>query len=133
MILYACILSPLLGQIAFWACPQDGLQQGHEGTLQCIPHEARCSQVLAVAGETVNKAADAAVTPQVPKNFVKPKQITSYGQYLKYAGQAAGILPIQPEADSPSAAPGPSAGTVTTNPFAKIPTCTVRLPLHPLM
>lgn len=86
----------------------------HQGILQCIPHEARCLQVLAVAGDTVNKAAESATTPQVPKNFVKPKQITSYGQYLKYAGQAAGILPIQPEADSPSGAPGPAAGTATT-------------------
>ncbi len=52
---------------------------------------------------------------QVPKNFQRPKQIRSYGQYLKAAGEASGILPIQPEADSPSAAPGPSAGAVQTH------------------
>ena len=53
----------------------------------------------------------------VPKNFQKPKNIQSYAQYLKYAGQATGILPIQPEADSPSAAPGPSAGAPQTPAF----------------
>ena len=50
----------------------------------------------------------------VPKNFQRPKNIHSYAQYLKYAGQATGILPIQPEADSPTSAPGPSAGTPQT-------------------
>ncbi len=51
---------------------------------------------------------------QVPKNFQRPKGIHSYAQYLKYAGQASGILPVQPEADSPSSAPGPSAGMFQT-------------------
>lgn len=70
------------------------------------------AQILQVAGETANKAADAAAKPTVPKNFKMPKQINSYADYLKYAGQANGIIPVTPEAESdaamsPNAAPGP--------------------------
>jgi hypothetical protein len=46
---------------------------------------------------------------QVPKDFKRPKTITSYSQYLKYAGQASGILPITPEAEAPMAAEMPLA------------------------
>ena len=67
-----------------------------------------------MAGETANKAADAATKPTVPKNFKMPKQINSYADYLKYAGQANGIIPVTPEAEaeamSPDAAPGPMSG-----------------------
>ena len=85
-------------------------------------------QVLAVAGETLNKAGEAAAMSQthVPKNFQRPKNIRSYAQYLKYAGQASGILPVEPEADSPSVAPGPSAGTAQTpeTPTSVLTCCT---------
>ena len=72
-------------------------------------------QILQVAGQTANKAVDAASAasqPRVPKDFKMPKQINSYADYLKYAGQANGIIPVTPEADSdaamsPDAAPGP--------------------------
>lgn len=79
-------------------------------------HQHVASQVLAVAGDTLNKAGEAVMQPQVqvPKNYQAPKNIRSYAQYLKAAGQATGILPIQPEADSPSVAPGPSSGTAQT-------------------
>jgi hypothetical protein len=42
----------------------------------------------------------------VPKNFKMPKTINSYGEYLKYAGEASGVLPITPEAEAPTAAEG---------------------------
>ena len=71
-----------------------------------------------MAGETANKAADAAAKPTVPKNFKMPKQINSYADYLKYAGQANGIIPVTPEAESdaamsPNAAPGPMSEGAT--------------------
>ena len=42
----------------------------------------------------------------MPKNFKMPKTINSYGEYLKYAGEASGVLPITPEAEAPTAAEG---------------------------
>lgn len=74
-------------------------------------------QILSVAGESANKAFESGLTPQVPANFKKPSKINSYSDYLKYAGQAAGILPVMPEADSPAMAPGPGpAGASCINP-----------------
>lgn len=75
----------------------------------CISAHAQLSQILNVAGEATNKVLEAGLTPQVPKNFKMPKTITSYSQYLRYAGMASGILPVTPEADAPTAAEVPLA------------------------
>ena len=71
------------------------------------PHQAlgprRCLAALVVAALP---ASNAQMPHQLPKGFKNPNSINNYGEYLKYAGQALGYLPIEPEADAPAPGPG---------------------------
>ncbi|BDA42886.1 hypothetical protein COCOBI_03-7790 [Coccomyxa sp. Obi] len=50
--------------------------------------------------------------PTLNKNFKMPKNIKSYAEYLKYAGMATGVIPVEPFAEEAFApAEGPSSGT----------------------
>lgn len=73
--------------------------------LACLHN--RCLAALLVAACMLAPCAAQSALSVLNPNFKKPTHINNYAEYIRYAGQALGYLPVEPEADAP--APGPGA------------------------